>query len=362
MAFATPEWVRRAGAKGYFYQFGKGRVEKKRHLGPGFWRPPFSWRNLRNFSPQWPPVTMAIPTSHVIDVGSFGLWGEGHTFMSSRVPDEEAPAIVRKHIDLHVKYFPRTLLCISDDVAGHDKPGRHLPETDYALSKGVTLRDDSILVQPPPPLVVPRRDGPGILAALAGDSRTRTLWRLQAARRVGRRLAAAQSGGGLPRQLYVDPTGGPRELLNENRPLIERINRRLGYRLQLREISWPSAVALDRPFTVRSLWSNAGVAPCYPGGFMALTLKDDQGGLVSVLVDEKLDMRQLTTGPADQIPTKPLVSEFVIGHVAPVVRTNTYTVYVSVGMRDGTPRLALPLAGDDGQHRYKLGAITLRAP
>jgi len=39
------------------------------------------------------------------------------------------------------------LLCISDDFAGHDKPGNNFPITDYAFSKGVTIRDDSILVQ-----------------------------------------------------------------------------------------------------------------------------------------------------------------------------------------------------------------------
>lgn len=360
MAFATPEWVRQAGAKGYFYQFGKGRVEKSGTWDPDFGDPIFLAK-FEKFLAAMAARYDGNPNIAFIDVGSFGLWGEGHTFMSSRVPDEEAPAIVRKHIDLHVKYFPRTLLCISDDVAGHDKPGRRLPETDYALSKGVTLRDDSILVQPPP--------RSWYHAELAQEFWPRWPVILEHEHYGGSKQRGAWGDGSLLLKAvedyhasYMSIHWWPRELLNENRPLIERINRRLGYRLQLREISWPSAVALDRPFSVRSLWSNAGVAPCYPGGFMALTLKDDQGGLVSVLVDEQLDMRQLATGPADQIPAKPLVSEFVIGHVAPVVRTNTYTVYVSVGMRDGTPRLALPLAGDDGQHRYKLGPITLRAP
>ena len=57
---------------------------------------------------------------------------------------------MKRHIDLHREHFTHTLLSINDDVAGHDKPGRHFPETDYALSQGLTLRDDSILVQPPP--------------------------------------------------------------------------------------------------------------------------------------------------------------------------------------------------------------------
>ena len=33
---------------------------------------------------------------------------------------------------------------------------------------------------------------------------------------------------------------------------------------------------------------------------------------------------------------------------------------VSVGQRDGTPRLALPLPNDDGQHRYRLGNLVLK--
>ena len=59
-------------------------------------------------------------------------------------------------------------------------------------------------------------------------------------------------------------------------------------------------------------------------------------------------VRTLVTGPA----TATLF--------APVTLPGDYALYVSVGLRDGTPRLALPLAGDDGQHRYKLGQVVLR--
>ena len=57
---------------------------------------------------------------------------------------------MKQHIDLHVKHFRGRCCASATTWSGHDKPGRHFPETDYALSKGVTLRDDSILVQPPP--------------------------------------------------------------------------------------------------------------------------------------------------------------------------------------------------------------------
>lgn len=146
----------------------------------------------------------------------------------------------------------------------------------------------------------------------------------------------------------------------ENRFLIERINRRLGYRLQLRGLSWPREVIIGQPFPVRSLWANAGVAPCYPGGFMAVTLKDCKDGIVAVLVDEAFDLRELKPGPAEQIPVTERQAEFVAGRVAPVTLSGDYALYVSVGLRDGTPRLALPLAGDDGRQRYRLGQVVLR--
>jgi len=34
-------------------------------------------------------------------------------------------------------------------------------------------------------------------------------------------------------------------------------------------------------------------------------------------------------------------------------------VFVSVGRRDGTPEIALPLPHDDGQRRYRIGKIDI---
>jgi len=45
------------------------------------------------------------------------------------------------------------------------------------------------------------------------------------------------------------------------------------------------------------------------------------------------------------------------GHRAGIRETGTYEVYISVGTPIGTPQIALPLPGDDGHHRYKLGTL-----
>lgn len=359
LAYGTPEWVRQAGAKGYSYEFGKGRSANGKCWDPDFGDPVFL-QKLDRFLAVMAARYDGNPNVAFIDIGTYGLWGEGHTLMSSQVPEAEAPELVKKHIDLHVKHFKKTLLCISDDVAGPSKPGRHFPETDYAISKGVTLRDDSILVQPPPrswyhaemaqefwphwPVILEHEH--------YGSSKTRGAWG------DGSLLSKAVEDY---HASYMSIHWWPRELLNENRSLIDRINRRLGYRLQLREITWPGEVAIGQPFPVHTTWANAGVAPCYPGGFMAVTLKDEKGGIVSVLVDEGFDLRELKPGPADHIPVSERQSEFVVGRIAPTTRPGEYAVYVSAGLRDGTPRIALPLAEDDGQRRYKVGRITLRS-
>lgn len=152
----------------------------------------------------------------------------------------------------------------------------------------------------------------------------------------------------------------PQEFLEKNREVVGRINLRLGYRIQLRAITWPQEARVGDWFEVRWSWANAGVAPCYGGGFPALTLKDGKGGLVAVLSDETFDVRQLPVGAPGAATPVPHVSRFRAGWTAPATKPGTYEVCVSVGKRDGTPVVALPMAGDDGLRRYRVGKLTLR--
>jgi hypothetical protein len=358
LRFATPEWVKNAGAKGTFYEFGRGPSEKGGSWDPDFGDPVFL-EKLDQFLSAMAARYDGNPNVAFIDIGSYGLWGEGHTMMSSRVPEAKAPEIIKQHIDLYAKHFKQTLLCVNDDLAGHDAPGRHFPVTDYAITKGMTLRDDSILVQPPP--------RSWYHAEMAQEFWPRWPVILEHEHYGSSKEKGAWGDGSLLLKAvedyhasYMSIHWWPRVELDENRALIDRINLRMGYRLQMREMSWPREVVIGQSFKVRSVWANAGVAPCYPGGFITLTLKDEKGGLVSVLSDEQFNVHNLVPGAVGAAPA--LTNEFqcVAGQIAPVTQPGQYTVSVSVGQRDGTPRMALPLADDDGQHRYRLGPITLR--
>jgi hypothetical protein len=355
--YATPQWVEKAGAKGHSFLLGAGVREDGPLWDPDFNDPVFLAK-LENFLKAMAARYDGNANVAFIDVGSFGLWGEGHTHASSQVPPDQARQIIRKHIDLHRKLFPHTQLVISDDIAGHDKPGAHFPETDYALANNVALRDDSILIWPPPQhwyhAEMAQAFWPKLPVILEhdhmGESQIRKAWN-------GDRLLKAVEDY---HASYLSIHWWPREYLEANRTTIDRINRRIGYRLQLHEMRWPQEVPIGKPFTMSATWANAGVAPCLPGGFVAVTLKDADGGIAAVMVDEAFDVKSLKVGPADKVPAESRSSEFTAGLIAPVTKPGEYDVFASVGQRDGTPTIALPLAGDDGQRRYKLGRITLK--
>ena len=346
MRWATPEWVQKAGAKGYNFKPGQELAD-----GP-YWEPeyddPVFLAKLDAFLAAAAARYDGDPTVAFVDVGSFGVWGEGHTGASTR-RKWPATTLVR-HMDLHAKHFTRTLLAANDDYAGQG------PETiDHALRFGMTLRDDSILVQ-------------GGKNAYFHAGMAQPFWP-----RVPVILESEHYGGSRDRGHWQDGSKylqsveeyhasyasihwWPREFLAECRPLVEKINLRLGYRLQLVEASWPARVRLGDAWAFRASWRNAGVAPCLPGGFPAVTIKDAKGGIAGVFVDEAFDVRALPVGAPGQAGAKDEEARFGLPYN---LRTGTYDVFVSVGSRAGTPRIALPLAGDDGQRRYRVGTMTI---
>ncbi len=298
-----------------------------------------------------------------IDIGAFGVWGEGHTSGSTGIPYN--PETIYRLIDLYCKYFKETQLVISDDVVCQ---GRGLEILRYARKKGVSLRDDSILVN---------GEYPWYHDYQAGD-----FWRLYPVVLESQHYGPAKDNGNWgDGSRYLEAIEAyhasfasvhwyPREFLRENRELVDRINLRLGYRLQLLEISWPEEVRREEPLSVGYRWRNAGVAPCYPGGFPAITLKDEKGGIVGVFVDEGFDMRDLPVGPPGE--AKPVERRANVGfgqgdkdlvrfRIPPqqILKAGTYDLYISVGSRTGTPVIALPLEGEDGHLRYLLGKITI---
>ena len=344
MRYATPEWVKDASAEGYFCTVGKG-VDPEGPLWEPDYNDPVFLEKLDHFLAAAAARYDGNPNVAFIDVGSFGVWGEGHTFPTTQI--KYPPEVVKKHIDLYAKHFKKTLLAANDDFSFQ---GDEI--MDYAREKGMALRDDSIMVQPPPdsyyhadmaqdfwprlPVIVEHEHW--------GSSKNKGAWSHDIFLRAIEEYHAS----------YLSVHWFPREFLEAEREFIERVNQRLGYRLQLREARWPKQVRLDQRFDFVSTWANAGVAPCYPGGCVAFTLKDAQGGIVAVFTNEAFDVRALKVAPPGEAPTQETRSNHGFALNMPA---GAFDVFVSVGQRDGTPVIALPLPHGDGHRRYNLGQL-----
>jgi hypothetical protein len=227
------------------------------------------------------------------------------------------------------------------------------------------LRDDSIMVQPPPDswyhAEMAQLFWPSLPVILEhehyGGSKARKAWSSELLLKSIESYHAS----------YMSIHWWPRILLNENRPVIDQINLRMGYRLQLHSISWPEKVQLGQSFIVSTVWANSGVAPCYKGGYPCITIKDEKGGIVTVLTDTRFNVKDLQVAEPDKAVDKQINSTFTIApaYKDPIktffrgVKPGKFDLYVSIGQKDGTPVYELPYNDNDGFKRYKMGRIEI---
>jgi hypothetical protein len=363
--FATPRWVEQAGARG-FYIDARKIVEKSETWEPDF-NDPVYLDKLDHFLAALAARYDGHSDVAFVDVGTFGVWGEGHTVASTGLPYDFAT--LKRHIDLHRKHFKRTLLVANDDFA---LQGRGLEILGYARDQGLGLRDDSILVEPGERAYyhayLAHNFWPRVPVVLEsehyGSSKRRNAWG------DGRLFLQAIEDY---RASYATVHWFPREFLEDNADLVARINRRLGYRLQLVEASWPSEIPAGGSLAIGYSWRNAGVAPCLPGGHPTVTLKDAKDGIAAVFVDQDFNVRELPVGPPEKAKiisraqwttgfpqeNKPLATHTI--PPAHILKPGIYQVCISVGDATGRPVIALPLADDDGHRRYRLGTLTVTA-
>ena len=383
--FAVPEWLPSAGAKVTFCTLRRGGAAGCRICEPD-WLDPVFLTKFENFLAAAGKRWNGNPSVAFVDVGSFGMWGEGHTVFTSNLPREQTDKIALVHARMHKRHFPDTPVVISDDVAGHQNRSEDDPLMAKMREIGIGFRDDSIMVA--------KRPNQWYHASWA------------------RRFAEA----GLPvvvesRHFFADKDrdcwyeGGliestveyrasfqgihwwPDELLKLNRAEIEKVNLRLGYRFVLKEVSWPSCVHLGETFEIQALWSNVGVASPREAAFACWTLIDSSGAVRWVNVDETFDFRSLPPFLEDGEKTVSRASRVRFGWDwpycgnyygsgnpeirhdgsktkhgprVPTLAPGEYAICISVGRRDGTPRIALPLnRGVGSTRRYNIGKISV---
>ena len=137
--YATPVWVMKAGAKG---TVPKGFGDKS---WTPVWNDPIYLEKLNNFQKAFAEKYDGKPWVSYIDIGSIGEWGEGHTHFSTKVSPTVAE--VKANMDVYLKNFRKSQLVVTDDLIYYGKPDADVKTLyDYAVSNGISLRDDSPMV------------------------------------------------------------------------------------------------------------------------------------------------------------------------------------------------------------------------
>ncbi len=381
--FATPEWVYAAGARKVPFL---DKYTDAYSGGPSFepdFGDPVYLDKLDRFFAAAAARYDGDPDVDFVDIGTFGMWGEGHTWQGSNT--RYGFDTLFKHIELHTWHFKKTRLVINDNHLDQDYSDPRLLQ--YCLAHNMGVRNDSVCCLGPD---APFREitlhmarafwmtGP-VVVETGHYGQTKNVmrtWRTEHMIRAIRDLHAS----------YCSIHWWPREFLEAERPAIVEINRILGYRLRIASAEWPDTLRPGEPWTFKAKWLNAGVAPLYEDAYPALTLKDAAGGIAAVFVDETMNLRRVL--PACLGGSSPIryEQETVIRPAHPLIRarreamppfdlrpddfelfarrTGTllpgdYELFLSVGSRIGTPRIALPLDGGNDDRRYRIGTVKI---
>ena len=106
-ANACPDYVRAAGAKGIWFRYANHGAGKD---FPERWEPvyddPVFLEKYSAFLKAFADRYDGDPNVAFVDVGSFGMYGEGHTGSTSKLGKKETDRITRLHLKLHRRLLP----------------------------------------------------------------------------------------------------------------------------------------------------------------------------------------------------------------------------------------------------------------
>ncbi|MEW6357075.1 MAG: DUF4832 domain-containing protein [Planctomycetota bacterium] len=278
--YVTPKWVFDAGVPGVEL---KGLYVPKQ-IDPAFWNPIY-FEKQAAFIRALGKKYNGMKGLEFVDLGCVGEWGESH-LMRWTAEDKEktgyTPMAYTKaymhFIDLHCAAFPDTPLALNCGTGG---AGHNDVIVDYAVSKGVWLRQDGLTPDYP-------RNGASRYYHQY-FRRVKTLYELchgyEDMKKRGMTLIDTFKRGIEDPISYMNMNLAGIATLNkfteEERDAVRHAARHVGYRLAPAAVEHQDAIHLDEHVAPRLwlkiTWRNLGAAPCYEYYAIEIVLADEKG-------------------------------------------------------------------------------------
>lgn len=301
--FAAPEWLYDMGCGGGFYKRGdKGGVPTDKN-GGGTWEPdyadPIFLKYLEKLIQEFAARFDGDPRIEYIDIGSYGNWGEGHTYFGSK--RSFGLETLTTHALLHAKYIKKTPVLVNDDFIMQMYGA---PESDklrlqgLCMSLGFGIRDDSVLVGSWDYRKYHNVENPELFRAFSENAPSNIelahyshYTRDQA--KAGLRIIEAAREC---RATFMGFHGYPDEWLKDNYYVTEYLANRLGYwyfinSIAIDEYAYPGCMTLTE-----IEWENCGFAPCYTKFLLELKYSSAETNNEYIFAVPEFDNRKFLEG------------------------------------------------------------------
>lgn len=276
-AMHVPDWLRELGCPGWEFTYGD--------RGPVRWTPDmdselFQDRHFRLIGELGRRYD-GHPDLDLVDIGTVGLWGEWH--MSGTDVDVPSPATRRRIIETYLAAFPTTpKVMLIGDADGMRQ----------ATSAGAGWRADCLGDMGGFSSNWNHMEGmyPGqIRETNAGDAWKRgpvafeTCWDMRKWADEGWDIRHIFDYALDYHASYVNNKSAP--IPDGGLPEVERLLRRVGYRLVLQSATYRPDMVVGGAQTVEMTWENIGVAPPYHDYRVALRLRPDDDDAIPHVAD-----------------------------------------------------------------------------
>lgn len=282
--FAAPKWLYELGCGGAFYKSGDAGGILTDANGGGTWEPdygdPLFLHYLDEFLEAFARRFDGDSRVEYIDIGSYGVWGEGHTFYGSKKC--YGLGVLKQHATLHAKYFKQTPVIVNDDFMTqlYGRPRQEQEEIqNFCYGLGLGIRDDSVLVGAWDYRPYHNTEFPALFADFSKNAPAN----IELAHFY--HYTDEQAKGGLRiieaartcRITFLGFHGYPEIWLKQYPYLTEYLANRLGYWYFIRAVAHDSTAYAGAPSLFEIEWENAGFAPCYTKYLLELKYTAEDG-------------------------------------------------------------------------------------